>query len=170
MNQDIVTDFSVQAYTTVLAASIYSVVLYAAYITYLPVSLVLNFEGIPSVAAAHQDNYITLLPLALIAGIAARSFIFTPAASIRPESKEGFDPITATFCQTLKYNVWGYSPRVKTVIGRTSVLMFVTAVNTFVQVFGTIEGVSPKGAAEFSAVWVVAAALTGFALGVVGAV
>lgn len=169
-NQDIVTDFTIQALTTFLAASIYSVVTYAAYVTYLPVTLVEYFDDIPSVAAAHEQNYITLLPLTVIAGLAAKSFIFTPAASIRQEPEVEFDPITANFCETVKYNFWGFSTRAKTVIKRTLVLLIVTAVNTFVQVFGTIQGVHPTGAAAYTALWVVAAAVSGFALGVVGAV
>lgn len=169
-NQDIVTDFTIQALTTFLAASIYSVVTYAAYVTYLPVTLVKYFDDIPSVAAAHEQNYITLLPLTLIAGLAAKSFIFTPSTSIHPEPEVQFDPVTATFCETFKYNVWGYSSRVKTVLSRTAVLLIVTAVNTFVQVFGTIQGVHMTGAAAYTALWVVAAAVAGFALGVVGAV
>ncbi len=170
VDQEIITDYTIQGLTTVLAASIYSVVLHAAYVTYLPVSLVIYFEGIPSVAAAHESNYITLLPLALVMGVAAKSFIFTPSASIRPEPEFEFDPLTATFGQTLKYNFWGYSTRVKTVIKRTAVLVLVTAVNTFAQIYGTIEGVQAEGAAAYAAVFVVGAFLSGIALGVVGAV
>lgn len=169
-NRDIITDCSVQALTTVLAASIYSVVLYAAYITYLPVVLVTYFNDIPSIAAAHESNYITLLPFTLIAGLAAKSFIFTPVTAIGADAAMEFDPVTANFWETLMYNVWGYSARTKAVIKRTATLVILSGVNTFIQVFGTIQGVEPQGAAAYSALWVVAAALTGLALSVVGAV
>jgi len=47
--------------------------------------------------------------------------------------------------------------------------MLVSGVHTFVQTWVTIEGVEAKGAAAYSAVWVVAAGITGIALGVVSA-
>lgn len=169
-NRDIVTDYSVQALTTVLAASIYSVVLYAAYTTYLPVSLVIHFDDIPSVAVTHESNYITLLPLTLIAGLAARSFIFTPVTAMPVKSVRRFDPVTASFGETLAHNVVGDNARVKAVFKRTSTLIIISGVNTFVQVFGTVQGVDAQGAAAYSAVWVTAAAITGIALGLVGAV
>lgn len=169
-NRDIITDCSVQALTTILAASIYSVVLYAAYSTYLPVALVTYFDDIPSVAAAHESTYITLLPFTLIAGLAARSFIFTPVTAIGADAAMEFDPVTANFWETLMYNVWGYSARTRVVIKRTVTLAILSGVNTFIQVFGTVQGVEPQGAAAYSALWVVAAALTGLALSVVGAV
>jgi hypothetical protein len=48
--------------------------------------------------------------------------------------------------------------------------MLVSGVNTFLQVFMTVEGVDAMGAAAYASVWVVAALLTGVSLGVVGAV
>jgi hypothetical protein len=66
--------------------------------------------------------------------------------------------------------VWNYSPRTKIVISRTATLMLVSGVNTFVQVFVTIKGVEPLGAVAYSAIWVVAATVTGVSLGIVGAV
>lgn len=53
---------------------------------------------------------------------------------------------------------------------RTAVLVLVSGVNTFVQSWVTIEGVEPLGAAAYAGIWVVAAAISGAALGVVGAV
>jgi len=173
-NRDIVTDFSVQASTTVLAAAIYSVTLYGAYFSYLPVYLVTYFNSIPSIAAAHSATPVTLFPLTLIFGLAARSFIFTPAAAAAPSRREAiasaFNPVTATLGETIWYNIWGFSKRTKVVIKRTAALVLVSGVNTFVQTFVTVEGVELKGAAAFSSVWVVASLITGVALGIVGAV
>lgn len=169
-NKDIVTDFSVQAYTTLLAAAVYSVTLYAAYASYLPVYLVTYFENIPSVAAAHAATPITLLPLTLALGLAARSFIFTPAAAISSTKAEPLDTVEGSLRETFWYNVWGYSERRKVVITRTVAVMLVSGVNTFVHTFVTLEGVEITGAAGYSAVWVLASGLTGLALGVVSAV
>ncbi len=71
-NDYIVTDPIVQALTTFLAASIYSVVLYTAYVTFLPTSLVTYFDNIPTIEAAHSSTYISLLPLTLFLGLAAK--------------------------------------------------------------------------------------------------
>jgi len=169
-NRDIVTDFSIQTYTTLLAAVIYSVTLYAAYASYLPVSLVTYFEDIPSIAVAHTATPITLLPMTLALGLAARSFIFTPAVAVRNTKAPSFDAEGASLQETFWYNVWGFSKRTKIVIKRTAALMLISGVNTFVQTFVTIQGVEARGAAAYSAVWVLASGFTGLALGVVSAV
>ncbi len=104
--------------------------------------------------------------------MAAKSFIFTPAASAAPSSADAkntaFNPETATLGETFWHNAWGTSTRTKVVIKRTATLMLVTGVNTFVQTFVTIEGVEAAGAATYSAVWVAAALFTGTTLGLVG--
>lgn len=169
-NRDIVTDFSVQTYTTLLAAAIYSVTLYGAYASYLPVYLVTYFENIPSVAAAHAATPITLFPLTLGLGLAARSFIFTPAAAVSSTKALPLDTEGASLSETFWHNVWGSSKRTKVVISRTAALMLVSGVNTFVQTFVTLQGVEVAGAAAYSGVWVMASGLTGLALGVVSAV
>lgn len=56
------------------------------------------------------------------------------------------------------------------VIRRTATLMLIVGINTFVQTFVTIEGVEAVGALAYSGVWVIAAAITGAAFGLVGAV
>jgi hypothetical protein len=170
LNRDIVTDFSVQTYTTLLAAAIYSVTLYGAYASYLPVYLVSYFENIPSIAAAHAATPISLLPLTMALGLAARSFIFIPAAAASSTEAAPLDTESASLSETFWYNIWGYSKRTKVVISRTAALMLVSGVNTFVQTFFTLEGVEATGAAAYSAVWVLASGITGLALGVVSAV
>lgn len=171
-NKDIVTDLTVQTLTTILAASIYSVTLFGAYSSFLPVALVTYFDNIPSIAAAHDATPITLIPLALVLGFAARSFIFTPAIVSSPSLTDAlpFNPATATLSQTVIYNIWDYSPRTKIIIVRTAVLVLTSGISTFVQVSMTIAGVEPIGAATYSGVWMVAALVTGVGLGLVGAV
>jgi hypothetical protein len=168
-NKEIVTDFSVQTYTTLLAAGIYSVTLYGAYASYLPVYLVTYFENIPSIAAAHAASPITLFPMTLVLGLAARSFIFTPAAAASSTKVAPLDTEGASLSETFWYNVWGYSNRTKVVVQRTTALMLVSGVNTFVQTFVTLEGVEAPGAAAYSGAWVLASGLTGLALGLVSA-
>lgn len=55
-------------------------------------------------------------------------------------------------------------------IQRTATLMLVSGVNTAVQTAVTVEGVEVAGALVYSAVWVVAAGVTGAVLGLVGVV
>jgi len=173
-NREIVTDFSIQTITTLLAASIYSVTLYGAYQTFLPVYLVTYFSNIPTVAAAHSASHISLFPLTLLFGLASKSFIFTPAAAARSSLADAkatsFNPASATLSETIWYNIWGFSARTKILIKRTLALMLVGGVNTFIQTFVTIKGVEIIGAAAYSGVWVVAAGFTGVTLGFVGAV
>lgn len=172
-NNDIITSVTIQTYTTILAASIYAVTLFTAYSSFLPVYLVTYFADIPTVAAAHSATPISLLPLTLLLGLAARSFIFTPATAAAPsiaDAKQStFNPASATLTETFWYNVWSFDTRTKVVLKRTATLMLVVGMNTFIQTFITVEGVEAVGAIAYSGVWVVAAGLTGAALGLVGA-
>jgi hypothetical protein len=171
-NREIVTDFPIQTLTTILAAGIYSVTLSIAFASYLPVAFVTYFNNIPSIAAAHSSTPITLLPLTLVLGLAARSFIFTPATAFSPSLGDAkaaaFNPATATLAETFEHNFLNYSSRTKIVIKRTATLMFVSGINTFVQVYVTIEGVEAPGAVAYAAVWVAAALVAGLSLGFVG--
>jgi hypothetical protein len=161
------TDRSINILTTLLVACINSVVLATAYATYLPVSLVTYFDAIPSVAAAHTSTYVTLLPLSLLAGVAARSFICAPYTAGLSTAKPEFDPAAASLGETVYYNLWGYSDRMREVFKRTAVLAGLSGVNTFALVLG-IGGVELWGAAAYAGVWVVAVGLSGLALGIVG--
>lgn len=169
-NTDIVSDFSVQAFTTLLAGSIYSVVIYSAYATFLPVYLATYYEGLPSLAAAYSSTPISLLPLCLLLGVATKSFIFTPAAAVAADKKTVFVPANATLGETVWWNLWGFNSKTKIVIKRTAVLVLISGANTFVQTWVTVEGVEVLGAVAYAAVWAVASAVAGGALGVVGAV
>lgn len=171
-NKDIVTDYTIQASTTFLSASIYSVVLYAAYVTYLPKYLVTYFSELPSVAAAHSATPITLLPLTLLLGLASKTFIFTPAVAAAPTKAraEPFNPVTATLNETFWHNIWGFGARTKIVIKRTLAAALVSGINTFALTLVTVRGVQATGAVAYSLVWVVSAGITGTVLGFVGAV
>jgi len=166
---DVSSDYIIQAITTLLGASIYSVSLYSAYATYLPVNLVTHFSNITSIVAAHTSSPITLLPKALVFGIAAKTFIFTPATTLDTQSPP-FNPVKATLAETFWYNVWGYSEATRMVLRRTAALAVITGGNTFLQTLVALDGVEFLGALGYSAVWVGAAGLTGLALGVVNAV
>lgn len=175
-NREIIVDRSILAVSTLLAALIYNVTLFLSYKTYLHSALVLYFEGIPTVEPANVSTVLYVSPLvtalALVSGIAARGFIFTPlAATGRTEQDEKaaqFDPVEASLGETLWWNIWGYTTRTKVGILRTLILVAVTGINTYVQCALTISGVESTGAAIYASTWVVAAFFTCVGLGFVG--
>lgn len=169
-NAELLTDKPIALLTSLLSGAIYTVTLFAAYMTYLPECLIKYFATLPSLTAAHEATYIQLLPVTMTLGFAATSFIFTPSEGEDPDGPRGFDPERATLGQTVWWNVWGYSARAKVVIKRTVVLMLITAVSTTLQTTLTLRGTEVYGAAAWASVFVFAAAVTGFSLGIVGGV
>ncbi|KAJ0298803.1 hypothetical protein COL5a_009445 [Colletotrichum fioriniae] len=171
-NREILTDIPIQIYTTILSAAIYSLTLFTAYKTYLPTTLVVYFQGLPSLAPAYTTNFLATLPVTVAFGVAAKSFIFTPFVATGETSEDEklaeFDPATATLGETLAWNIWGYTTRAKVVILRTVVAMVVTGVNTYLQTFMTVNGVESYGATAYSGAWVAAAFFTGIGLAFVG--
>lgn len=166
-SQDIITDPYIKALNIILAASIYSTILYASYMTFLPTTLVTYFNEIPTVLPAHMSTPISMFPVNLILGLASHSFIFTPAAALPQKKASGFDPATATFQETLWYNLWGFSDRTKMIIKRTAALAGVVGIYGLLQLWATIEGVEFTGAAVYSSVWATASLITGFVFNLV---
>ncbi|KAI1369205.1 hypothetical protein F5Y08DRAFT_293982 [Xylaria arbuscula] len=173
-NADILADAPITLLTTLLAGAIYSVSLLFAYATYLPNYLVLYFADLPSLVRANESSYVGLLPVALVLGFAARVFIFTPAEATgrtpADAENEAFDPVKASLRETVRWNFLGWSSQTKVAMKRTALLMLVTGVNTFLRTWLTINGVETAGATAWSSVWVMAAAITGFAMTAVGGV
>ncbi|KAI9833046.1 MAG: hypothetical protein M1819_003879 [Sarea resinae] len=171
-NRPIINDISVQAYTTLLAAAIYGLAFYSAFASWLPVYLVVHFEGIKDISAAHSAVLPFLVASFLPVGYAAREFIFTPAVGARADlgdaRSRGFNPATATLLETLKYNVWGGSKGSKVVIQRTTALVLISGFNTWLQSYVTIEGVEAAGAAGWAGIWAAAGLLTGLTFWWVG--
>lgn len=171
-NREIITDPYIQAYTISLSSVVYSVTLFAAYKTFLPLVLVLYFGDIPSVAPAYDATYLSLTPIATLLGLAANVFIFipftgTPRSAADKKLRE-FNPVTASLRETFEYNVWGYTAKAKVGILRTAVAVAVTLANTYLQCTKMMAGVDPVGAGSYAAVWAVAALLSGVGLCFVG--
>jgi len=166
-NQIIISDPYIKAFTVILASSIYSTALYASFMTFLPATLVTYFTDIPSVEPTHTATPISLLPMNLLLGLSAYSFIFSPAAALPQGKLPRFNAATATFAETLWYNLWGWSPRTKVIIKRTAALMGVSGLNGWLQIWATIEGVESAGAAVYSSVWAAAGLITGVAYSLV---
>ena len=124
-------------------------------------------------APAYTASYAAIIPITLLFGAAASTFIFAPFVTTgraRDDDKIGeFDPAEATLGQTLVWNVWGYTAKTKVVIRRTLVSMLVTGVNTYISLRLNLYGVESAGALAYSAVWVFATLCTGLGLRFVGA-
>lgn len=103
-------------------------------------------------------------------------FLFLPTVSasnrlltaLDPITKDApFDPATATLTQTIAYNLGiskeGLSPKTEVLIKRTAALALGSAINTFVRVFGTIEGAEVSGALGWAGLWATAVAIVGAA-------
>ncbi|KAF3770011.1 hypothetical protein M406DRAFT_231144, partial [Cryphonectria parasitica EP155] len=170
-NREIIADRLISVLSTLLASFIYNVVLFLSYKIYLRPAFVLHFEGIHTVEPA-QAALVILTTLALVSGIAARSFIFTPLAATgrtdQDEKAARFDPVEATLGETLWWNIWGYTTQTKVGIVRTAVLVAVTGINTYLQCDLTVSGVESSGAAAYASVWALAAFFTGVGLSFVG--
>lgn len=172
-NVEVLSDTPTTIATTLLPAAIYATALHLAYSTYLPVQLVTHFDTLSSIEIAHSSTFITLLPVSLLAGYAARVFIFVPATATVPSPDKSvvvFDPATASLSATFLENVWGWSSRTKVVIQRTAAVMAIAGLGTVVQTAGTVEGVDLIGAMNWAAVWAAASVVVGMALGVCAAV
>ncbi|KAI9369103.1 hypothetical protein BJX61DRAFT_536717 [Aspergillus egyptiacus] len=178
-NRGILQDWAITLYTTVVAAAIYTVVLYLSYETWLPAQLVLHFERLPNISKAHAGPaglpllFISLLP----AGWAVRDFLFvssagTPAATAsdvenaETPSKQGEYLACAVYRKT-----WGaLSRRTRVLISRTAILAAVTMANTVIQVAGTVKGASFEGATAWCLVWTLANSVVGLMYGWIEAV
>ncbi|OOQ87923.1 hypothetical protein PEBR_15196 [Penicillium brasilianum] len=176
-NRAILQDRPTTIYTTLAATSIFSVILYASYASWLPARLVVHFEGMPDISAAHAGPaglpalFLTLIP----AGIAARDFLFVSSTGhserITEEvdqsaSREGEYLIAALYRKTCGQ----LSTKTKILASRTVLLATGVLVNTTVQVAGTIRGVTIEGASTWGAVWAVATVAVGAIFGWIEAV
>lgn len=171
-NRSVINDLTVQGLTSLLATGIYGLVLYVSLVSWLPLHIVTHFDGVRSLQGAHEAAYpfvaLGVVPL----GFAAKAFIFTPAMGGRPDLRDArnaaFNPATASFWETIKYNVWGHSKRTRTLIQRTTTLIAFTGLYTWFQTYFVVEGAEFFGAAGWSGVWALAASLTGIAFWWVG--
>lgn len=146
--------------------------------TYLPDTLVLHFDGIPTIRPAVDavllgfGNPKTQV-LCLMFGIAARTFIFVPLVSTPRTAEEDqkiaeFDPVRATLRETVAFNLWGFTNQTKVSIRRTVVVMVFTAITTYLRCTLAIKGVDSLGAGVYASTWVTAALVAGLALRYVG--
>ncbi|RKF55732.1 hypothetical protein OnM2_087034 [Erysiphe neolycopersici] len=169
-NSDILSSITIQTHTVLLAALVYAVTIFTAYRTYLPRFLITYFNNLPRISAVHSPFYVTLFPATILVGLAIKTFIFTPAVAISTEDEQDiFDAQTASFWETLWFNIWGYGARTKLVIKRTIIIIIVSGVSTFLNTFLTIDGVEFMGSIAYTALVISASGFSCIALGIVAA-
>ncbi|GIZ39394.1 hypothetical protein CKM354_000278000 [Cercospora kikuchii] len=181
-NQLVAQDAGINWTIAAFAASLYTLVIYLSYSTWLTVWMTVHFDGLKTLEKAHTAVPWLLVLLFLPVGYGATQFIFVPAIGsaanpgitdpkIHPE-KAPFNPETATFSETLAYNLGlsaaGFSPRAEILFKRTAILAVSSFANSFMRSYLTIEGTDLLGTAGWSSVWAVASALAGLAFAWVG--
>lgn len=174
-NRPILTDPYTAIATSVLATTIFAVLLEASFATFLPEWLIVHFIGLRTLVPAHRGPSAlpTLLLALLPAGVACMEFLFAPSTAagnvVLVPPAVPFDPATASFTQHVYHNVWGwYTARQKVLIRRTTVLTALLVTESVVQVWGTITGVELLGALGYAGVWGLGVVVLGAVLDWVG--
>lgn len=184
-NRIIINDPITTLATSATATIVYATTLQFAFSTFLPVFLIVHFDGLRDLSFAH--DIATTLPTLFMwlapAGIASTQFLFRPAEGAASSStsfsatgpnsivltRSHFDPSTATFAQHIYHNVWGwYTSRQKELIGRTIILGIFLLAETVVHIYSTINGVDLIGATGYAALWLAGAIMLGTVLEWVG--
>lgn len=162
----VVNDIPARLLVSLLAAAIYGLVVLCSFASWLPVYLVIHFDGIRDISAAHNASLPLLISLFFPIGAAAGEFLFRASQGTKSDAHDlqiaSFNPETASLRQTLAYNFWGFSARTRALIKRTVTVVVITGLHTWLQTYVAIEGVEAYGAAGWSAVWSLAAAMTGW--------
>ena len=97
-----------------------------------------------------------------------------PAKTVtrRRSGPKKFKAETATLAETVAYNLgWGeagLSHRAEVLAKRAGVLIVGTLANTFVRVFGTVEGTDVVGSLGYAGLWAAANGLVAVAYGILG--
>lgn len=175
-NRTILQDTATTIYTILAATSIFSVILYGSYSSWLPAQLVVHFESLPDISAVHAGPaglpilFVTLIP----SGYAIRDFLFVSSTGHTEDSSEEEQPANRedeylvvdfyrkTWCQL--------SIKTRILVSRTLILATSVLLNTTVQIAGTIQNVSVQGAATWASVWAVSALAIGATFGWIEAV
>jgi hypothetical protein len=170
-NRPILTDPYTTAFTSILAATIFAVLLELCFETFLPTFLISHFEQIRTLEPAHRGS--AQLPILLVAllptGIACRSFLFAPSTSAPAKEVTELDTVRGGLVEHVRWNLWGwYTSRQKELISRATLLATLITAETLVQCTGALQGVELQGAAGYSAVWVLGVAVVAGVLDWVG--
>ena len=175
-NQALATDWQIMVLTAVLGATVYAVTFFLSYQTNFSVFLINHFDDLPTLEA-HDSTIPQLLQLFVVTGCSAMLFLFRPTIAAsgkalpqpRTRKPRKFNPETATLSETLAHNIKfieaGWSQRTVILARRTAVLTLCTLANTFVRVYGTVEGTDILGSLGYGGLWSAATILVGVSYG-----
>ena len=171
-NQPVVSDVGARWFTAFAAAGLYGVVVYGSVRTWLPIFLITHFDGLRSLERVHEAIFGVIAISCVFTGYSAMTFIFAPSLGARPNSRDArmaaFNPATASFGETVWYNIWGHSKRTRTLIKRTFAAILASSGYSLLQTSLVVEGVEVTGAAGWAALWAVAHFSTGILLWWIG--
>jgi hypothetical protein len=171
-DRSILQDNQTAQYTTIVASSILSVLLYISFSTWLPVFLVTHFEDIPDIRIAQAGPagvpalFFSLLP----AGYAVRDLLINPSglsSESDPSKREPAKHRNGEYLVTYLYRrTWGaLDPTTRVLSVRTLTLATMVVLNTTIQVWGTMKGVDIVGATGWGAIWAVSILVIGLTFG-----
>ena len=179
-NRAILQDKTTAVYTTLAATSIYTIILYISYATWLPAYLVVHFENIPDVSLVHAGPaklpllFLSLLP----AGWAAKYFLFVSSIGVLDGFSSGYEKQTSSgdrkrenFACAVCHKTWGALPvKMRVLIQRTITVTVLSVLSTVVQLVGTVQGANVQGASVWGAVFAAATLAVGTMFGWIEAV
>ena len=171
-NASLASNTPIRLYLTLFAASVYSVVVYTSFYTWIPTYLVLHFDSIRTLEYAYNAALPVLLIAFIPLGFAAKDFLFSAsiASSRQNVTAQEFDPRTASLAETLAWNIGltGWGKREDVLLKRTLLLVLMTLASSFAKIYGTVDGAEEYGALGWGAVFATAGALTGTGFAWVG--
>ncbi|KAL1628141.1 hypothetical protein SLS56_005961 [Neofusicoccum ribis] len=164
-NRAIISDAQTVLATSLLAAAVYAVALFAAFQTFLPAFMAVHFDNLPSLQAAHAASLPALLATLLPVGYAAREFILVPGLAAQADradaARAAFNPATASLADTLRHNVWWFGKGTRVLVKRTATVVAATAAHAYAHAATVLEGGDAVGAAGYAGVWTAAGLVTG---------
>jgi hypothetical protein len=159
-NRFLLNSVQVQLSNTLLAISVYVLIIWGGLKTGWMNTFLITFFDIPTLEAAHLETPLTIVAKIFTAGFAAKEFLLNPsiAAQVQPGQATpvaNFDASTADLQTTLKHNFWYFGRRTRTLIQQTWIACFFLVANT-VQRCMTLSGAEFNGAAGYAGIWAVA--------------
>lgn len=156
-NRYLLNSVQVQTSAATLAVGVYVTVLWVGLKTGFLNLFLVQFFDIPTLEFAHLETPISIAGRIFPAGLAAKEFLLNPSIAAQPTSgattpADTFDAAVATLPQTVKYNVWRFDRRTRTLIIQTTILNAFVFANT-VQRAMTLNGTELLGAAGYATIW-----------------
>lgn len=171
-NRSLISDLQIQLLISLFASGVYGIVVFGSFRTWVPKFFVTHFEGIKDISSLYNSQFVLLCAAFIPTGVAAKTFLFTPATAAKPDALDdtiaAFDAETASLSETIFYNIYGHSKRVRVLMQRSLILASVVGAHTWLHTYLVVDGAEGFGAIGWSAIWSIAAIWTGLVFAWVG--